>query len=223
MPRTLYLALGDSITKGVGATVPSNGFAACTANVLKSQSICTEWLPVAGPYWTTANLLRACREMTPETWRNVRVATVLIGGNDLRRRYYGLLTHRAPMQALARAVDASACALAAVFEVLRERRVPYVVVGSLYNPLPNASLAEAAITRFNQHLAKSAAAFHFPVVNLYTLFRGHEPNWIARYRTGQIQDLATPYCRPIHPNDDGHGVIAQAMQQAIFDALGQAP
>ncbi len=217
MSRTSYLALGDSITCGVGATAAANGFAHWVADALAQRSLCAEWQSIAGPYWTTQNLLRAMRSLDMQVWENARVATVLIGGNDLRRRYYSLLSHPATMQAISRAVDSCAHVFAHVLELVKEQGIPCIVVGTLYNPLPRAHVAVSAITRLNEQIALTASRSGCHVVDLYSLFLGHEHEWIAQYRTGQMQDLATPFCRPIHPNDEGHQAIASAMLNKVLE------
>jgi lysophospholipase L1-like esterase len=218
--RTSYLALGDSITCSVGATASANGFAHVVADVLEQRSLCAEWQSIAGPNWTTQNLLRRARSLNIEVWEKARVATLLIGGNDLRRRYYSILSHPLTMQAISRAVDSCAHAFAAVLELLKEQGIPCVVVGTLYNPLPHAHAAVTAVTRLNEQIALAASRFGGHVVDLYPLFLGREHDWIAQYRTGQMQDLATPFCRPIHPNDEGHRAIASAMLNKICEVLG---
>ncbi|CAM3922368.1 SGNH/GDSL hydrolase family protein [Alicyclobacillus pomorum] len=217
--RTSYLALGDSITCGVGATAPANGFAQGVADALAQSSLCAGWQSIAGPHWTTQNLLRTMRSLDTQVWEQARVVTVLIGGNDLRRRYYSFLSHPATMQAISRAVDSCGHMLAHVLELVKEQGIPCVVVGTLYNPLPHAHVAVSAVTRLNEQIAWAASRSGCHVVDLYSLFLGHEHEWIAQYRTGHMQDLATPFCRPIHPNDEGHQVIASAMLNKVLEVL----
>lgn len=219
MSRNLYLSLGDSIACGVGANQRDNGYTQQLARTLSEQSLCTEFQSVAGLTWTSQNLLRSARNLPQDVWDRTHILTLLIGGNDLRRHYYSILSHPMPSQAISRAVENCTHTVTNIFDVIAEHNIPAVFVLTLYNPLPNSQSATNAIMKLNEALAGAANKRGFHLVDLYSLFLNNEPQWIDRYRTGQLQDLCTPFGRPIHPNEYGHQAIAQAVQHCLESLL----
>ncbi len=223
MSRNQYLSLGDSITCGIGATEKDLGYGALVADALRLRAICATAVSVAGPTWTAQHLLRAVRGIPEEDWQNTLVASVLIGGNDLRRRYYSFLSSPTPAREIQRAIDGCTHALSSILEIIRGHGVPHVVVQTLYNPFPRSQCAVAAIRKLNQSICQVAAQFDCQVVDLYPLFLDREAEWIARFRTGRIEDLSIPFGLPIHPNNAGHQAIAKAVMDKILEADVYAP
>jgi lysophospholipase L1-like esterase len=216
MTRNQYLSLGDSITCGIGATEKERGYGALVADALRERAVCTRAACVAGPTWTAQHLLHAVRAIPEESWQDTYVATILIGGNDLRRRYYSYLASPTPSREIQRAIESCTHALSSILELIREHGVPHVIVQTLYNPFPRSQCAVTAVRNLNQSICKVAARLGCETVDLYPLFAGREAEWMARFRTGRIEDLSIPFGRPIHPNDAGHQIIAEAVIDKIL-------
>jgi lysophospholipase L1-like esterase len=223
LTRNQYLSLGDSITCGIGATEKKLGYSSLVADILRLRAVCATTASVAGPTWTAQHLLRAVRSISEEVWQNTFVATVLIGGSDLRRRYYSFLSSPAPAREIQRAIDGCSHALSSILEIIRGHGVPHVLVLTLYNPFPHSQCAVSAVCNLNQRIFKVASQFDCQVVDLYPLFLDREAEWIARFRTGRIEDLSIPFGLPIHPNDAGHQAIAEAIIDKLLTVTAHTP
>lgn len=55
----------------------------------------------------------------------------------------------------------------------------------------------------------------FKVVDVYKGFQNNEAYYIEGYRTGRYEDLASPFRRPIHPNNVGHLRIAELITRGL--------
>jgi len=219
--RTLYLALGDSITCGYSATQTTRTFVYQVMQHLQEHAITTETRMVAQHSWTSRQLWLAAQTLPPAVWQNAGVATILIGGNDLRRQYYSLFGHPAPLQVVTRAVEGFSASLQRLCQQTSERGIPHVFIGNIYNPFPNAPMVMHAIENLNAVIQTHANTYNFTLVDLYSAFDMHQRRFIHHYRTGRIEDMATPFRRPIHPNDEGHQIIAKQFIRHIVQSFAK--
>ncbi|MCY0881184.1 MAG: SGNH/GDSL hydrolase family protein, partial [Firmicutes bacterium] len=85
MARDIYVALGDSITAGYDATHPAHTFVHQFYTVIRRRQLAQRTTVIAQNGWDTQTLQRAVQSSWPKLWDEVSLATVLIGGNDLRK------------------------------------------------------------------------------------------------------------------------------------------
>ncbi|HZP27071.1 MAG TPA: SGNH/GDSL hydrolase family protein [Dehalococcoidia bacterium] len=238
--RGLYIALGDSISFGRGADDPSSdAFVPRVHRYLGSGFLL---LNIAHSGDTSAQIRnngQLDRALTEIRTRNgdsdpdndVRYITLTVGGNDLLQLFFNLvLTGRctALTDALNRADcrDPLVAAIAAMREnvgvILSSLRQAgpsvKIIMVTLYDPLANAlpsgvDLAEMALegranTPFadgaNDVLRQAAAANGVLIAEVHTSFFGRADDLIAADH--------------IHPNNEGHKLIADAVIDAIKKA-----
>lgn len=227
-----YMALGDSLAFGVGAANPAaEGYVALTADALADHELFAEagveLVNLSEPGATSSDLLEPdgqldqalaeimARETDEDTNDAVEIISIDIGGNDL----------------LALAEPGSPCfddpgggpcrsALNAMLSDLQEnltltltelrQAAPAadIYVIDLYNPYSGTGealeiVAELGVQQVNGVIAAVSADEELGVrfVSVYELFEGRGELWVAS--------------DGIHPNNDGHRVLAEALTAAI--------
>lgn len=230
----LYIALGDSLSAGIGASEPaSTGFVALVHEGLGDG---VELLNLGHPGDTSQDLLdhghldRAVEEIERRNGDDVRLVTLEIGGNDLLRLYFSLVrTGTCPdvaaalgkpecTEALISALNGFEPNLATALDRLRaaDADLP-VVLMTLYNPfghlpgvgeLGDLSLEGRPGSEFeeglNDIIRRVAGKRDLIVADLYPLFDGRSEELIAADQ--------------IHPNDGGYAVMAEAVVAALDEA-----
>ncbi len=230
-----YLALGDSLAFGVGASNPSTaGYVARVHDSLLTSDRYDEGglglinVSVAGA--TSADLLvpggqvdmaleeiKRRAEDASSLENEVQIVSVDIGGNDL-------LTLVAPDSPCLESASVEPCrsafgeVLSAIqtnlTETLRRLRQAapdaIIVVVDLYNPYSGTGdlrepIAEIGVGQANGVIGAVTADpdLRVKTASIFQLFSGRGGEWIAP--------------DGIHPNDNGHAVIAEAVLAAIDD------
>ncbi|WP_018131633.1 SGNH/GDSL hydrolase family protein [Effusibacillus pohliae] len=213
MARNVYLALGDSITFGHEATERDRTFVSQISSTVRRLSLAERTLVVARNGWTASDLLQAVRFwIPPAVWETTNVLTLLVGGNDLRRRYYSICLGSQREAVIRRSLNEFSMYMDHLCRSIKSQRIPYVLVPTVYNPVPNSPIAVEAVEQLNRVIHKCAAKYHFTLVDIYAAFKGKEHLYINRYRNGRLEDLMLPFRRPIHPNDEGHRKIAELVE-----------
>jgi lysophospholipase L1-like esterase len=219
-----YVALGDSIAAGTGATTSYvTAYARWLADETGAEVTVTR---ATTPGWTTDDLRSALAdEDLRAAIADAHVVTVNVGGNDLLGAVRVLATGRcegADGQAcLRQAVDAVTAAWDDLLDELvtiTEGETTGLRTMDLYAPRPpgTGSLVLAPLvpylTAVNDHVVAAAAARDIPVADVHDAFAdqqdGPVPGTVASDATG-------PLLAPdgIHPSDRGHGVIAHELAQ----------
>lgn len=228
-----YIAIGDSRAFGVGASDPATGgYVAITYDALyRSERYRQRGLDLVNlgmPGATSSDLLlpdgqleRAVAEIkerqkdTSSADDNVEIITVNIGSNDV----LALVTSDSPCVAdpqsaecqdrLQEMLDSLEDNLTQVLRRLREAAPKAdIIVLDLYSPLsgrgePSELVADLAIGQINAVTKRvvSDPALRVKLVSVYPLFRGRASQLIAADN--------------LHPNDEGHAVMAEAVLAAI--------
>jgi lysophospholipase L1-like esterase len=221
----VYLALGDSLARGVGATDQEQGgyVPALYAFFRQPQHGNVDQLvneavsgDTSGKLLNDGQLATAIEAINAPT--DVRVVTLDIGGNDIR-------TLLAPGSPCLTNPSSAACQQL-VAAVLNDFAANYaqtlgeltqalegdpgnetVLVMTYYNPfsgtgLPIDLLAEAAVRGLNSLIASIGGQYGATIVDVYPLFERKGP-LLTHILTGDI-----------HPNDAGYQVIADAFISA---------
>jgi len=233
-----YIALGDSLAFGVGATDPAaGGYVTLTFDSLRSSERYRdrglELLNLGVPGATSSDLLlpggqlehalneiRERQEDTSSSDDNVEIITVDIGGNDV----LALGTEDSPciddllgqecqgrFQEMLGGLKVN---LAKVLERLRDAAPKAdLVVMDLYSPLsgrggPEDLIADFAIGEINAVTEEvvSRPELEVSLASVYPLFLGRAAQLVA-------EDA-------VHPNDEGHALMAEVVLAAIE---GRAP
>lgn len=233
----VYLALGDSITFGIGVDRPQEeGYVARVASALGDASATmqiAETRVFAIPGETAAgfldtrldDVLRAVGEYGPR----VELVTIGLGANELlrTRRDPACEADRAGPACAAAVESATATAVAALDEIVAAVQAALADAGSdarilllaYYNPDPD-PLADATIAGpdgivacttgepgFDDRIACVADARGVEIVDLHAAFRGRELE-LTGFAAGDV-----------HPNAAGYDVIAGA----ILAVVGEPP
>lgn len=213
MNRDTYLALGDSITAGIGASSQVDSFSFQLGRRLGQKYSIRQRVVMARNGWTTRDIFHAAQMLPHPLWQQIEVMTLITGGNNLRQ-----LLRRQSLPFAKDLTEADITATLSQFDRefhplcqhIQAQKISHVMIGTMYNPTPYYPLAGIAIQALNQKIRATADNYGFKVVNLDQIFSKRESELIDGYRAGRMEDLAVFFHRPIHPNDNGHRIIADA-------------
>lgn len=215
--QRLLVALGDSITAGVGGKW-NNGYAEHLHELLQRKHGELKLVNWGIPGLTIPRLRKAIAkgEHLHDTIQGASMIVMTIGGNDL----LGALPKKMPadLEMLAERPNRQfARDLDELMLTIRSLTRAPIYLGDLYNPFPQSEHAARLIGMVNRiylhPLADRYSGVH--IVHLNDVLRGQEPSVIQYYKSGTQRDLKRWWRRPIHPNDTGHQLIARAFHSTI--------
>ncbi|MDQ0231877.1 GDSL-type esterase/lipase family protein [Metabacillus malikii] len=201
-----YLALGDSLTVGVGASFLAPGFVAqykrITEHKIKKQ-VLTAIHAKSGIETGEVLKMIQCHELQ-EKIICANIITITAGGNDLIEASEEFVETGMQTE-IAESVKESRQNLNEVMSTIQELKkncaVPYIVfLLNLYNPLPKVPLADKWVRTINRQLNGFDNGSSVRVVDIYSAFDGRQAELLSR-RDG------------IHPNDSGYRKIAETIAQ----------
>ncbi len=223
MSRNIYLALGDSITAGMDTSHPTLSFVKHVSEFLKSKSITERTVVIAQPGWTAKRLFQMGSTLPNTLWDNVGIATICIGSSDFSRllkpRRLSLDGNPFSPRAILQKADEFGYHTDQLFQLVKNKEIPHVLVTTLYNPFPSFMPAGHFIEGINSIIRDCASYYKFSVVDVDKRFTNNEAYFIQGYRTGGIEDLMTPLRKPILPNNAGHRLIADLITQRLTQLL----
>jgi lysophospholipase L1-like esterase len=220
-----YTALGDSLAFGA---IAERGYVPRYADFLRTDANARVTVVDLGvPGWTSADLLDALRnnQALRERLMNAEVVTFDVGGNDLlgaRRRFReGTCGGPTNLDCFRTVVDEfkqNWDAILAELLALRSRDNTILRTMDVYNPFVAEQKAlgifdtlRPYLDEVNEHIARTSAQAGIPCARVFVAFNGPNGDQDANAAGLLALDL-------VHPNDNGHEVIAQAIRQ-----LGYAP
>lgn len=238
----IYVALGDSLTKGYGlADAEKNRFSAVAAQKLNAAGVkCTERnYGVNG--LTSSELLDMINGGEIGMLDYADVITVDIGANDVLHAADDLIYTNLAGNVLSADDYAAVCAdeerslaqcrenTEAIIKALREKNDhAQIIIFTIYNPYRNVNLDLAVegenltlagftddlVKRLNENINDIAQAQGCTVGDWYTAFEINPNNLVnAAYGEGVTTNF------DIHPNKDGHAVMGEVCYQAIKKIL----
>lgn len=225
--QTLLIALGDSITAGVGGKW-NKGYPDHLLKRLQSSKEDVKLVNWGIPGLTIPRLTKALikGEHLHETLAAADLVVMTIGGNDLMDAMPKKMPDDLPedmsdetffpkkfRERFARELDE-------LMETASRLISCPIYLGDLYNPFPQSPLAERIIAGVNT-LYMHPLPKRYPnirIVPLSRIMRGHEAEHIQYFKTGTVKELRKFWRRPVHPNDAGHEVLAEAFHKAIRQA-----
>lgn len=200
----LYIALGDSVTYGYSSTSENKSYVQRLARSLSKTGKVNVYLH-AKPGWTSTKLLKSVQTLQPSLFEEAGLVTLMVGGNDLLRSSPFLLNGNHAH--LMRVADRYYQNLLEIVE-LAKRPNSRFIVGTLYNPFPNSVMASEYTRLVNDCVRRVAKRYGILLADIDKRFQDKEARYVEGYRRGSIRDFRI-VGNPIHPNDAGHGAIAQ--------------
>jgi lysophospholipase L1-like esterase len=206
-----YIALGDSLTVGIGASFFLPGF------VQRYQILAISELqePVyvqsfAHPGFQSLDvLLELNNDLLMEQIKYADIITITAGGNDLiqaARKFEEDQNEEDFSIALKRCMDNYRKIIKTINTLKNDSVNPYIIrLIDLYNPFPENPLAEKWIKKFNLHLKNFVKVPYISVVQIDRVFKGHETDYLS--------------IDGIHPNDRGYEKIAEALHHLGYGEL----
>jgi lysophospholipase L1-like esterase len=210
-----YVALGDSITYGQSASSSCRAYPSRITSMLKLKGIQAKRIVLAQPSWTSADLAEEIYS-DPSFLSYANVVTVWIGGNDLI--HYGLSSLLEPATPILGMMNRYKSRLDIILGLVRKMGVKHIICCTQYNPFPNSEIAADAIHIMNQLITASATTNRCLVARVDRWFSGNEHSLIYRYRGGHAEDALRGFAA-VHPNDQGHEVIATGLFSSIYPLI----
>ncbi|KIL34413.1 hypothetical protein SD71_20580 [Cohnella kolymensis] len=196
-----YLALGDSITYGQNASSSSRAYPSRVTAMLRLKGIQAKLRVLAQPSWTSSDLAEEIYT-DPSLLSSANVITVWIGGNDLIQGMMNRFKRRLDM----------------ILGMARIMGVKHIVCCTQYNPFPNSAIAVNTIGSMNQVIIASATTNRCLVAQVDRWVSGNEHRLIDGYKGGHAEDALRGFA-PVHPNDQGHELIATRLFSSIYPLI----
>lgn len=199
-----YVAVGDSLTVGVGASFMSPGFVhrfACKMQSHYEEHVCPDIYAKSGI--TSEEVLSIFQQPTVmNRVKEAEIITITAGGNDLidaTKTYEEQQNQIVFIQALKKCCQNYKRILATIYDAKGKSNPFSIMILDLYNPFPQIPLAEKWIRAFNQHIHSYSSKPYVKIIPVYSLFRHHEQEYLSKDH--------------VHPNDLGY----QKMAQLLFE------
>ncbi|CAH8705949.1 SGNH/GDSL hydrolase family protein [Paenibacillus thiaminolyticus] len=201
----IYTALGDSITFGENASSAAKAY----PRLAGSMSCPYRVYVLARPGWSAYDLLDAVIWQGPSLIHRSAVVSVWIGGVDLANAALSALRSRRPLAAKL-ILSRYKRTLYAILTHIKRSSHARIICCTQYNPFPNSPISIMSIDRLNYATKEVAKSCGATIVPVHTWFEGKQANLIYGYRRGKLEDALSGFL-PIHPNDQGHRLIATGL------------
>lgn len=206
-----YVALGDSLTVGVGTPLFTPAFVDWYLEMSEQALKHTIYFNVFAKIGATTD--RILRFLSiPEVAVNVShadIITLTAGGNDLIHAAETFLITK-KTQDLEDALTKSTANIGEIIDKIHALNPPHkhtfiIRLLNLYNPFPDIPEADSWIQHFNAHLALFSKMPHIGVADIYHPFAGRQRELLSRDH--------------VHPNSTGYKVMAEATHLLGYDHL----
>jgi lysophospholipase L1-like esterase len=197
------MALGDSITVGVGSSNRYCAFPWLIKSRLTQQlSSPVELKVVARSGWTSTALMESLFSQDPDLIRVANVITIWIGGDDLVKAGRAFLKGK-NATLLSLLLVRYKQNLTTIVYGIKQISKAKIILCTQYNPFPNSLIAVSSIQSLNQITKEVAARFGTDLALIHYAFAGREALFIQGYNGGRIEDVFNGSTPPIHPNNYG--------------------
>ncbi|EIT86798.1 lysophospholipase [Fictibacillus macauensis ZFHKF-1] len=209
--NSFYTALGDSISVGVRARNPSHGFVqryAARSEEVLGKSYHVHNFAVNG--FTTEDVLYGLAEgKVKDAVIQSEIITISAGGNDLLKagKRYLLRKDEAGLARTVAQCRQNMTDIVQHIRALKENSCHRYMIRllNMYNPYRKWDIAHRWIRHFNEMMLMYNKVNHVKVVDLYTPFLQRERELLS--------------WDSIHPNEEGHDVIAEAVFRSGYREL----
>ncbi|WP_213584937.1 SGNH/GDSL hydrolase family protein [Paenibacillus sp. J2TS4] len=210
----IYTALGDSITFGQNASSLKKAYPHLIMSTLNIDSRKVRGFVLARPGWSSYDLLDAVIWRGSSVISHSSVVSVWIGGIDLANAALASIRTKQPL-AVKNIITNYKRNLSAIFTHIKKGSRARIICCTQYNPFPNSPLSVESISQFNLMINGLAHSYDVAVTPAHTWFEGRQAGLIYGYRNGKIED-ALSGSLPIHPNDQGHRIIAMSLSPYLI-------
>lgn len=210
--QPLYVALGDSLTVGLGATFFQPNFVKLYQQSLEyyfRQPV--ERMSFAKNGATSEQILDQIKQPdASEAVRNASFITLTAGGNDMlhaSKAWMKTGDEGALLGAIQNCVTTIEAILRTIFDIHAANPQPFCVrVMNLYNPMPQIPETYAWLEYYNQQLAQLERAPYVKIADVYHAFLGREPMLLTIDHT--------------HPNPLGYRIMADTAIRLGYQPVG---
>ena len=200
--RLSYVALGDSLTVGIGTPFMDPGFVERYlrySEIALQKSIYLNVFARRGA--TTGEVLSLVKNPgVTHTIKEAEFITITAGGNDLIQAALTFLKEK-DQSVFYAALDQCTENLSAILKHIHSAKAggtPFMIrLVNLYNPLDEVEGSDIWVEKFNRHIESFAKDRHVKVADIFPLFNGNEDELLS--------------ADSIHPNAKGYEVIARAV------------
>ncbi|MGE7672886.1 GDSL-type esterase/lipase family protein [Lysinibacillus sp. NPDC094403] len=203
-----YLALGDSLTVGIGVLFLDPGFVeyyrSLSQQILKKH---ISYQKYARSGATTEDVLAMLdTPIVMEAVNCANIITITAGGDDLINAAKGYLINKNE-KSISQAIKQSGNNISKILKKIHQldKQDKYILrLQNLYNPFIDIPIADEAIRAFNSLINSFGQELNVKVADIYSVFKGNE------------KFLLSP--GGIHPNSRGYYQMALALSR-----LGYSP
>ncbi|MFZ3589658.1 GDSL-type esterase/lipase family protein [Bacillus sp. DJP31] len=206
-----YIALGDSLTVGVGVPLFDPGFVEVYArnverDIGKRVQI-YKYAKVGATTGDVVNLLTS--NCVQAAIKQADIITITAGGNDLikaARIYIQNQDKEVLDAALATSINNLTELIRSLDLLIEECEGPFIIrLANLYNPFPSIPLVDPWVQTFNQHVQGFSSIPNVKIADIYSVFKGCENDLLSSDK--------------IHPNGKGYFEIARSFREFGYKPL----
>ena len=216
----LYTALGDSITAGDGAPSWAQAYPSLVVSMLEMRCSPATGEVLAQPGWTSATLQGTVVEHSAMYLTEAKTISIWVGGDDLAKAGIAVLGG-APPRVIEQSIVHYGKNIARLVLWVRKLSRATVILCTQYNPFPNSPVAAEGVSALNAVTAEVAGRLGTVLAPVHAWFEGQQSALIYGYRTGRLEDVLTSPQPPIHPNRQGHQVIASHLAPMVLQRDAQ--
>jgi lysophospholipase L1-like esterase len=203
-----YLAIGDSLTVGIGVPVLDPGFVEyyrCLSQKTLKKRILYQKYARSGA--TTEDVLTMLYSpLVMEAVNCANIITITAGGDDLINAAKGFIKNKNE-ESISHAIKQSGNNYSKILERIHhlDKQDKYILrLTNLYNPFPDIPIADEGIKAFNSLINSFGREMNVKVADIYSVFKGKERVLLSN--------------GGVHPNSRGYYQMALA-----FSRLGYSP
>ena len=222
-----YVAIGDSLTKGVGDSTNQGGFVPLLAQSLTNETVLEFKAINYGVSGNTSGQILSRMQEKKEIrkdLKNAQLLTITVGGNDLRKAILED-TSNLDLDRFEKASKTYEKNLKQIIELARKDNpdLPIYVVG-IYNPLylnfPDLTELQTLVDRWNQRTEETLSAYqgvYFVPINdlLYKGIDGKSGVTESELGKETVTNDALYDEDSFHPNNTGYEIMKEAVLEKI--------
>lgn len=206
-----YVALGDSLSVGVGKSIFAPSFVSRywrqSEKILKLPIKLSVFAKVG---YETSDLVQLLKDQhIKSAIKKAQIITITVGGNDLIEAGRAYQTHRNKERLYK---DYLTCKqnfskiICSVHEIKGETDDHYIIrIPNFYSPKMNNEHIDEWINKYNRFLTSFHNDCNIKVIDLYDLFQASKINLLSR--------------DGVHPNDQGYEMMTEAFSKAGYGQI----
>lgn len=204
-----YLAIGDSLTVGIGVPFMDPGFVeyyrCLSQQILKKRISYQKFARSGATTEDVINMLNA--PIVTEAVKCANIITITAGGDDLINAAKEFLINKNE-DSIARAIKQSRNNISEILDRIHrlDKQDQYILrLQNLYNPFSDIPIADKGIRAFNSSINSFGRELNVKVADIYSVFKGNEKSFIS---SGGV-----------HPNSRGYYQMALALSKLGYSPL----